>query len=66
MKLLSNDVWRAVLAAIDDIHRNPVRRGLVEQARRWKWSSSRWDESDGQFVDPELPTIHGLRDGFFS
>ncbi len=56
---------RAVLAAIDYIHLNPVRRGLVDQARLWKWSSCRWYEQDGQFHDDALPTIHGLRDGFF-
>ncbi|MCB9852520.1 MAG: transposase [Phycisphaerales bacterium] len=25
--------------AIDDIHRNPVRRGLVDETSKWKWSS---------------------------
>ncbi len=29
------------------IHRNPVRRGLVESPERWKWSSFRW-YSDGE------------------
>ena len=24
------------------IHLNPVRRGLVEQATDWKWSSANW------------------------
>ena len=24
------------------IHRNPVKRGLVEQAADWEWSSARW------------------------
>ncbi len=56
---------RAVLSAIDYIHLNPVRRGLVDQARLWKWSSCRWYEQDGQFRDDALPAIHGLRDGFF-
>lgn len=32
----------ALLNAIDYIHRNPVRRGLVEQAHQWKWSSAAW------------------------
>jgi putative transposase len=31
-----------VLAAIDYLHRNPVRRGLVERAVDWQWSSARW------------------------
>lgn len=56
----------AVLAAIDYIHLNPVRRGLVNQARDWKWSSSRWYESDRQTIDPDLPPIHGLPPDFFT
>ena len=52
----------AVLASIDYIHTNPVRRGLVNRAREWKWSSCRWYESDKQVVDPDLPKIHGLPD----
>lgn len=51
---------RATMNAINDIHENPVRRGLVRQARDWKWSSARWYESDGQDVDADLPTLHGL------
>ncbi len=50
----------AVLAAIDYIHLNPVRRGLVYRASDWKWSSARWYESEGKLIDPDLPTIHGL------
>jgi putative transposase len=52
----------AIVAAIDYIHRNPVRRGLVERARDWKWSSCRWYESEKQEIDAVLPTIHGLRE----
>jgi putative transposase len=29
-------------AAIDYIHANPVRRGLVARAEDWEWSSARW------------------------
>jgi putative transposase len=29
---------------IDYIHLNPVRRGLVERASDWKWSSAAWFE----------------------
>jgi len=32
----------AVLAAIDYILTNPVRRGLVQSPIDWKWSSARW------------------------
>ena len=56
---------KSVRAAIDYIHLNPVRRGLVERARDWKWSSDRWYESDRQENDPDLPTIHGLPWEFF-
>jgi len=29
---------------IDYVHQNPVRKGLVERARDWKWSSAGWFE----------------------
>ena len=56
---------KAVLAAIDYIHNNPVRRGLVQRATDWKWSSARWYVSDRVDLDPDLPTIHGLPWDFF-
>lgn len=34
-------------AVIDYIHLNPVRRGMVEQARDWRWSSAAWFEGSG-------------------
>jgi putative transposase len=33
---------RTLQAMIDYIHLNPVRRGLVERAADWKWSSAGW------------------------
>jgi putative transposase len=33
---------RTVQAAIEYIHLNPVRRGLVQRALDWEWSSARW------------------------
>ena len=33
---------RTLLSVIDYIHQNPVRRGLVERADQWKWSSAAW------------------------
>lgn len=33
---------RTLQAMIDYIHLNPVRKGLVAQARDWKWSSAGW------------------------
>ena len=56
---------RVVMAAIDYIHENPVRRGLSRTATDWKWSSARWYMSDAKLVDPDLPTIHGLPWDFF-
>ena len=56
---------RATLQAIDYIHQNPVRRGLVRCAREWKWSSARWYESEAQQIDPDLPPIRGLPPEFF-
>lgn len=35
---------KTLMASIDYIHRNPVRRGLVERAIDWQWSSARWFE----------------------
>jgi putative transposase len=55
---------KSVIAAIEYIHLNPVRRGLVSRAADWKWSSCRWYISDKSDLDPELPTIHGLPDGW--
>jgi hypothetical protein len=34
--------------------------GLVKQSRDWRWASARGYESDGQRIDPDLPTLHGL------
>ncbi len=56
---------RTVLSAIDYIHLNPVRRGLVKEAGDWKWSSCRWYLTDKAHLDSDLPTIHGLPSGFF-
>lgn len=38
------DNARTLQAMIDYIHLNPVRKGLVEYARDWKWSSAGWYE----------------------
>jgi putative transposase len=45
------------LAAIDYIHRNPVRRGLVERAIDWQWSSARWYEGLPYEPNIELPNL---------
>jgi hypothetical protein len=49
-----------VLPAIDYLHHNPVRRGLVKRAVDWKWSSARYYWVDPPCQYPPLPTIHSL------
>lgn len=56
----------ATMAAIQYIHENPVRRGLVRIATDWKWSSARWYASERQEIDPDLPAIHGLPPEFWT
>ena len=51
---------RSVLASIDYLHLNPVRRGLCERADQWKWSSARWYLSDGQLHDHDLPHLERI------
>ena len=54
----------AIEAAINYIHENPVRRGLVKRAVDWKWSSAKWhllEPPRQQYVD--LPLISGLPAG---
>ena len=38
------DEPQTLLKMIDYIHMNPVRRGLVERGKDWKWSSALWYE----------------------
>jgi len=55
---------QAILAAIDYIHRNPVRRELCERAIEWFWSSARYYLAEPpRQQNPRLPFIHGLRAG---
>ena len=53
----------AILTAIDYVHRNPVRRGLVALAAAWRWSSAPWYESDGRDIDDTLPRLTPLPSG---
>ena len=45
-------------ATVDYIHKNPVRRGLVNKAVDWSWSSARWyvgirnEDSQRVKIDP--------------
>ncbi len=57
------NLWtpKVIMAAINYIHENPVRRRLCQQAIQWKWSSARWYLGDPpRQQDPDLPIIHGL------
>ncbi|RIK76654.1 MAG: hypothetical protein DCC68_18850 [Planctomycetota bacterium] len=56
----------SVLASIDYIHQNPVRKKLCERARDWKWSSARYYESDGVEVDADLPSIARMDANFLA
>ena len=40
------NIWevQTLMAVIEYVHANPVRRGLVVQAADWKWSSAGWLE----------------------
>ncbi len=52
---------KAIIAAIDYFHENPVRRRLCRRAVDWKWSSARWYlGTPPRQQDPDLPLIHGL------
>ncbi len=56
---------KTVLAAIDYLHLNPVRRGLCESAVDWRWSSAHHYTAEHPPDDPLLPTVHGLPSEFF-
>ena len=53
-----------LIKAIDYIHRNPVRKGLVVSPDRWPWSSWSFYENPNRKPDPALPVIHGLPPGW--
>ncbi|WP_237229288.1 REP-associated tyrosine transposase [Rubinisphaera sp. JC750] len=46
-----------LLAMIDYIHANPVRKGLVERPDDWKWSSAAWysEQTEGQLFIDSIP-----------
>ena len=57
---------KVLLSSIDYIHLNPVRRGLVESATDYRWSSARWYASDGLATDPALPKLSAVPPDWFS
>jgi REP-associated tyrosine transposase len=57
---------KSLESARDYIHANPVRRGLCQRSRDWRWSSAQHHERDA--VDPpapQPPRIDGLSTEFF-
>jgi putative transposase len=48
-----------LLAMIDYIHANPVRRGLITRAEDWKWSSAGWIEGKNS-LRPDLIDVGGF------
>jgi putative transposase len=58
------DNQESVLAAIQYIHENPIRRKLCGNILDWKWSSARWYADLTN--DPDLPRLTALPPHFFS
>ena len=51
----------AAWASVEYIHRNPVRRGLVDCPTDWTWSSARWYAGlDGVLIEMDgCPAAEG-------
>ena len=49
-----------LLASVDYLHANPVRRGLCAEPGQWKWSSWNHYHRPDLPPDPDLPTVHGF------
>lgn len=56
---------RSVLAAIDYLHLNPVRRELCQRSTDWRWSSARW-YAGSPTSDPGLPELTPLPAAFLA
>ncbi len=53
------DQTGTLVAMIEYIHLNPVRRGLVERPEQWEWSSARWYAGEGPVhieMDATIPS----------
>ena len=48
---------KTLLAAIDYLHLNPVRRGLCDRAVDWPWSSANYFVTDRQQIDDRHPPL---------
>lgn len=56
---------KTVLASIDYLHLNPVRRGLCKEPTDWRWSSAAWYAAEGRREDPDLPKLTPMPAEFF-
>jgi putative transposase len=57
----------AIVASLDYLHTNPVKRGLCRQAIDWRWSSARFYLAEPPAQQYEgLPRVHGLPVGALS
>jgi putative transposase len=54
------DRAETVLAVIDYLHLNPVKRGFVKRAIDWQWSSARWFEGLPYDQTIRVPTLTKL------
>jgi putative transposase len=57
---------KSVVAALDYIHNNPVRRGLCQQAVDWFWSSARYYVLGLKEPEPMLPPTDAIPRELFS
>ena len=57
---------KAVTAAMDYIHLNPVRRELVGHPAEWKWSSYHYYQAEGSINDADLPIVSPLPAEFWN
>jgi putative transposase len=56
----------SVLAAVEYIHLNPVKRGLVKRATDWQWSSARWYEGIPYGENILIPNLEKLSAEFLA
>ncbi|MBX9788238.1 MAG: transposase [Pirellulales bacterium] len=49
-----------LLASIDYVHQNPVRRSLAKSSDDWPWSSARWFRNPSDELDSRLPKLNRL------
>jgi putative transposase len=54
---------KTLQSAIEYLHLNPVRRGLVERASDWKWSSASWYEGKTALLQPDSIPPDWSREG---